>query len=79
MQGPLVSIILPTYNGNHIWLSQAIDSVISQTYTHRELIIINDASTNDIEKTILDFQKKDERIKYLKNERNMERSFSKNR
>jgi glycosyltransferase involved in cell wall biosynthesis len=67
----LVSIILPTYNGNHIWLSQAIDSVISQTYTNRELIIINDASTNDIATTILAFQQKDERIQYVMNERNL--------
>lgn len=67
----LVSIILPTYNGNHVWLSQAIDSVIEQTYTDRELIIINDASTNGIEKTILEYVKKDTRIIYHKNKINL--------
>jgi glycosyltransferase involved in cell wall biosynthesis len=79
MNLPLVSIILPTYNGNKKWLSQAIDSVLAQTYTNRELIIINDASTNEIEITILEYVKKDERIQYYKNYKNMERSYSKNR
>lgn len=68
---PLISIILPTYNGKAERLSQSIDSVIAQTYARRELIIINDASTNDIEKTILKYVAKDKRIRYLKNETNL--------
>jgi glycosyltransferase involved in cell wall biosynthesis len=79
MNNPLVSIILPTYNGNSKWISQAIDSVLNQTYTNRELIVINDASTNDIENTILEYTEKDKRIQYHKNDKNMERSYSKNR
>ena len=71
MNQSLVSIILPTYNGKVEWLSQAIDSVIVQTYTHRELIIINDASTNDIETTIMEYVAKDKRIKYYRNEINL--------
>ena len=69
---PFVSIILPTYNGNHIWLSQAIESVLSQIYENRELIIINDASTNNIEYTILEYQEREPRIKYYKNESNIQ-------
>lgn len=69
---PFVSIILPTYNGNHIWLSQAIKSVLSQIYENRELIIINDASTNNIEYTILEYQEREPRIKYYKNESNIQ-------
>jgi glycosyltransferase involved in cell wall biosynthesis len=68
---PLVSAILPTYNWQHHWLTESIDSVISQTYSNRELIIINDASTNDIEKTILAYVAKDPRIKYFNNEHNL--------
>ena len=67
----LVSIICPTYNWKKEWLSEAIDSVISQSYEDWELIIINDASTNDIESTILEYAKKDKRIIYIKNEENL--------
>lgn len=67
----LVSIILPTYNWNHNWFSESIDSVLSQSFTDFELIIINDCSTNDIEKTILEYKQKDDRIVYIKNEQNL--------
>lgn len=68
---PLVSIILPTYNGNNKWLTQAVSSVLNQTFKAFELIILNDASTNDIEKTILAFVQQDQRIVYLKNQKNL--------
>ncbi len=71
MRIPTVSIILPTYNGKTKRLSQSIDSVLAQTYQYRELIIINDASTNDIEKTILEYVPRDKRIKYYKNKENL--------
>lgn len=70
-QGPLVSVILPTYNGRHEWLSESIESVLYQTYKNFELLIINDASTNTIEETILQYQKKDQRILYIKNKENL--------
>lgn len=75
----LVSIICPTYNWKKEWLSEAIDSVISQSYEDWELIIINDASTNDIETTILEYIKKDKRIVYIKNEQNMKQAASRNK
>lgn len=68
---PLVSIILSTYNWNHNWTSESIDSVLNQSFTDFELIIINDCSTNNIEKTILEYKQKDDRIIYIKNERNL--------
>ncbi|MDR2190691.1 MAG: glycosyltransferase [Candidatus Peribacteria bacterium] len=79
MTNPLVSIILPTYNGNAKRLSASINSVLSQTYIHFELIIINDASTNGIETTILEFANKDKRILYVKNERNLKLTKTLNR
>ncbi len=69
---PLVSIILPTYNWKSEWLSESIDSVLSQTFKDFELIIINDASTNNIEDTILKYKNQDSRIIYLKNEKNLQ-------
>ena len=58
---------MPVYNSNKLRLTESIQSVLGQTYTDFELIIINDASTNDIEKTISQFVTKDSRIQYIKN------------
>ena len=79
MDNPLISIILPTYNWKWQWLEQSIDSVLNQTYKNFELIIINDASTNNIEDTILKYQKRDWRIVYLKNEKNLKLTKTLNR
>ena len=68
---PLISIILPTYNGNKSRLSEAINSVLSQTFSDFELIIINDASTNNIETTILRYAEQEPRIVYVKNDTNL--------
>jgi glycosyltransferase involved in cell wall biosynthesis len=72
MTYPLISIILPTYNGKSEWLVESINSVLIQTYNNFELIIINDASTNDIENSILEFVGKDKRIIYYRNESNLQ-------
>jgi GT2 family glycosyltransferase len=45
-QYPLVSVILPTYNRDAI-VSRAIESVLSQTYPHCELIVVDDGSTDN--------------------------------
>ncbi len=44
-EDPLISIILPLYNGKHL-VGKCLDSVVSQTYTHWELIIVDDGSTD---------------------------------
>ena len=65
---PLVSVILPVYNGEK-FLKSAIDSILEQTYTNFELIIINDGSTDNSESIIRSY--KDSRIKYVINDHNI--------
>lgn len=66
---PLVSINVATYNrGNFI--AEMIESILAQTYTNWELIIVDDASTDDT-KAIVDLYLKDQRLKYYRNEINL--------
>lgn len=66
---PKVSIVLPTYNGQK-YIRDSIDSVIAQTFTDWELIIVNDCSTDDTPKIIREYEKRDNRIKIIDNEVN---------
>lgn len=66
----LVSIILPVYNGAEN-VASSINSVIGQSYSNWELVIVNDCSTDNTLNVILDFQKMDKRIKVLNNQTNM--------
>lgn len=64
---PKVTILLPVYNAEK-YVSQAIDSILKQTFEDFELLIINDGSTDESEEIIFSF--KDPRIRYLKNTQN---------
>lgn len=74
--GPLVSIIVPTYNRANV-LPKTIESVLGQTYTNLELIIVDDASTDGTYKVIHTFLD-DNRIQYYRNSKNCGESFSVN-
>ena len=63
MSNPLVSVIMPVYNGER-YISEAIESVLSQTYQNLELIIVNDGST-DNSKTAIESYLQDPRIRYF--------------
>ena len=52
MYEDLVSVIITTYNSNEVFLKNAIESVLGQTYENIEVIIIDDGSTNNISKEI---------------------------
>ena len=65
-KSPKISVIMPVYNTKEEYLREAIESILNQTFTDYEFIIINDGSTNNAEEVILSY--KDERIKYLKQE-----------
>lgn len=67
---PLVSIALCTYNGA-AYLKQQLDSITDQSYTNLEIIICDDASVDDTVKIIEEYQVKDPRIKFLRNDKNI--------
>lgn len=70
--GDLISVIMSVYNEKTEWLIQSIESILYQTYTNLEFIIVLDKPNNKLaEKTILNYQKKDKRIIFLKNLNNM--------
>lgn len=61
---PLVSIITPNYNASK-YIAATVESVLNQTYSNWELLIIDDCSTDNSVEIIKTFQKKDERIKLI--------------
>lgn len=69
MNEKLVSIVLPVYNGEK-YLAQSIESILNQSYTNLELIVVNDCSTDHSEEIILKYARKDNRIRYIKNKIN---------
>lgn len=65
-QPPLVSIGLAVYNGE-LYLEQALQSILAQTYTNFELIISDNASTDRTADICLAYAAKDSRIRYSRN------------
>lgn len=76
MNIPIISVLMPVYNAG-AFLKVGIDSILQQTYSDFELIIINDGSNDNSEQIILSF--KDPRIKYYKNEKNSGLIFTLNK
>jgi glycosyltransferase involved in cell wall biosynthesis len=66
--GPLVSIVLPTYKRARV-LPHAIRSVLAQSYTNWELIVVDDNSPDDTAQVVAAFT--DPRIRYVKNDPNL--------
>lgn len=62
----LFSITVPAFKAQY--LAECIDSILTQTYSCFELIIVNDASPQNLDKIISQYH--DERIRYFKNEKN---------
>lgn len=68
MPGAQVTILMAVYNGEK-YIKQAIDSILNQTYTNFELLIINDGSTDNSQKIIDSY--KDTRIRSVQQKENL--------
>jgi glycosyltransferase involved in cell wall biosynthesis len=64
MNNPLISIIIPTYNRAHI-ICDTLESVLAQTYTNWECIVVDDGSTDDTAKVVKLYLSKDSRFNYF--------------
>jgi glycosyltransferase involved in cell wall biosynthesis len=67
---PKLSIGLPVYNGRR-YLGEALDSLLAQSFTDFELIISDNASTDDTEEICRRFAAEDRRIRYIRQPRNI--------
>lgn len=67
MNQPLVSIIVPVYNGEKS-IERCLRSIQNQSYPNLEIIVINDGSTDHTEKIIEKYASSDERFHYIKKE-----------
>lgn len=69
MKRPIVSVIIPTFNRANM-IRRAIESVTLQTFNDWELIVVDDASTDNTEGIIRTYLEDDQRIRYYKHKKN---------
>ena len=75
---PSVSVVMPAYNAEK-YIEESITSVINQTYTNWELIVIDDGSKDNTAEIVKQFAEKDKRITLYLNEKNMGVAKTRNR
>lgn len=61
---PTVSVVMPVYNAQE-YLREAVESILAQTFSDFEFIIINDGSTDRSESILQEFQRQDKRIRLV--------------
>ena len=67
---PRLTIGLPVYNGEN-FVSESIDTLLAQTFTDFELIISDNASTDDTEEICQEYVAKDSRVRYIRQSHNI--------
>jgi len=65
MKNPKVSVVIPVFNMEK-FIAEALDSAISQTYKNTEIICVDDCSTDNSEKIIKSYIKKNPTVFYMK-------------
>jgi glycosyltransferase involved in cell wall biosynthesis len=78
MTSPFFSIIIPVYNRSAL-VRPAIESVLGQTFTNWELVVVDDASTDDSVLVVEQYCKSDSRITLVKQPFNQERGAARNK
>lgn len=74
---PLVTVYIPTYNRLDL-LKRALASVQQQTYSHLEIIVVDDCSTDGTQEFLIQAAKEDKRIRYIFKEANSGACVSRN-
>ncbi len=67
---PLITVLMPCYNALP-YLTEALDSIVNQTYTNLEVLCINDGSTDGTAEVLKEYAKNDTRIRVIHNEQNI--------
>lgn len=75
---PKISIIVPIYNAGER-LRRCLDSLLGQTLRDIELILVTDCPTDGSDRVAEEYARRDDRVKLLRNERNLNISLSRNR
>lgn len=65
---PEVSIIIPTFNRAH-YIGDAIKSILAQTYSSWELLVVDNGSTDNTEAVVKGYAERDPRVRYLREDR----------
>ena len=68
---PLITIGFPVYNIDEKFLYTALDSLLNQSYTNFELLISDDCSTDSTSRICCEYAKKDSRIRYIRQKKNL--------
>lgn len=67
---PLISVIMSVYNTNSEWLKEAIESILNQTFSRFEFIIVLDKPTDSSSQIVYEYAEKDNRIVVIENDKN---------
>src|SRR5437762_780090 len=74
---PFLSVVMPVFNGQK-FLSEAIASILNQTFQDFEFVVLDDGSTDETAKILRDWQRRDSRIRIFTSPRNSGLSASSN-
>src|SRR3989338_6124930 len=75
---PEVSVLMPAYNAGK-YIGEAIESILHQTFTDFELVIVDDGSTDNTWDIIQEYKKTDNRIVAIKNDKNIKLALTLNK
>lgn len=67
---PYVSVCIPTYNGGK-YIRECIESILVQTYSDFEILIVDDKSSDETIEVVEEFAKRDKRIRIVRNQQNL--------